>query len=50
MDNPLLDGVEFDAEHPYDKLYTERFSHYGGASIYAVDADGNPTSTLPATG
>ena len=49
MDNPLLDGVEFDAEHPYDKLYTERFSHYGGASIYAVDASGNPTSTLPAT-
>ena len=49
MENPLLKGVEFDAEHPYDKLYTERFSHYGGASIYAVDADGNPTSTLPAT-
>ena len=49
MENPLLDGVEFDAEHPYDKLYTERFSHYGGASIYAVGADGNPTSTLPAT-
>ena len=49
MDNPLLDGVEFDAEHPYDKLYTERFSHYGGASIYAVNASGNPTSTLPAT-
>lgn len=49
MENPLLKGVEFDAKHPYDKLYTERFSHYGGASIYAVDADGNPTSTLPAT-
>ena len=49
MENPLLDGVEFDAEHPYDKLYTERFSHYGGASIYAVGADGDPTSTLPAT-
>ena len=49
MDNPLLKGVEFDAEHPYDKLYTERFSHYGGASIYAVDASGNATSTLPAT-
>lgn len=49
MENPLLKGVEFDAEHPYDKLYTERFSHYGGASIYAVDADGTPTSTLPAT-
>ena len=49
MDNPLLNGVEFDAEHPFDKLYTERFSHYGGASIYAVDASGNATSTLPAT-
>lgn len=49
MENPLLKGVEFDAEHPYDKLYTERFSHYGGASIYAVDASGNATSTLPAT-
>ena len=49
MENPLLNGVEFDEEHPYDKLYTERFSHYGGASIYAVDASGNPTSTLPAT-
>ena len=49
MENPLLKGVEFDAEHPFDKLYTERFSHYGGASIYAVDASGNPTSTLPAT-
>ena len=49
MSNPLLKGVEFDADHPYDKLYTERFSHYGGASIYAVNASGNPTSTLPAT-
>ena len=49
MDNPLLNGVEFDAEHPYDKLYTERFSHYGGASIYAVDASGNAAPTLPAT-
>ena len=49
MENPLLNGVEFDAEHPYDKLYTERFSHYGGASIYAVDTSSNPTSTLPAT-
>ena len=45
----LTDGVIFDAEHPYDKLYTERFSHYGGASVYAVDADGAPTSTLPGT-
>lgn len=48
MDNPLMDGVEVDPDHPYDKLYTERFSHYGGASIYAVGASGHATSTLPA--
>ena len=48
-DSFLTDGVIFDAEHPFDKLYTERFSHYGGASVYAVDADGAPTSTLPGT-
>ena len=48
-DNPLNNGVIFDADHPFDKLYTERFSHYGGASIYAVDANGNATSTLPST-
>ena len=49
MDNFLTSGVIVDADHPYDKMYTERFSHYGGASIYAVDANGNPTSTLPTT-
>ncbi len=48
-DNPLTGGVIYDADHPYDKLYTERFSHYGGASIYAVDASGNATSALPST-
>ena len=48
-DNFLTSGVIVDADHPYDKLYTERFSHYGGASIYAVDAGGNPASTLPST-
>ena len=48
-DSFLTEGVEYDAEHPYDRLYTEVFSHYGGATVYAVDADGNPTSTLPAT-
>ena len=47
--NPLMDGVEFDPEHPNDVLYTERFSHYGGASIYAVGTDGNPTFKLPGT-
>ena len=45
----LTDGVEVDPDHPFDRLYTEVFSHYGGASVYAVDANGNPTSTLPAT-
>ena len=45
----LTDGVEVDPTHPYDRLYTEVFSHYGGASVYAVDADGNPTAALPAT-
>ena len=49
MENFLAAGVEVDSDHPYDKLYTERFSHYGGASVYAVDASGNPTSTLPTT-
>ena len=48
-DNPLTGGVIYDADHPYDKLYTERFSHYGGASIYAVDASGNAASALPST-
>ena len=47
--NPLMDGVEFDPEHPNDVLYTERFSQYGGASIYAVGTDGNPISELPGT-
>ena len=49
MENSLLDGVEFDPDYPYDKMYTERFSHYGGASIYAVDETGNAVSALPAT-
>ena len=48
MENPLLDGVEFDAEHPYDKLYTERFSHYGGRhpDLYAA-RNGQPGSLRP---
>ena len=33
----LTDGVEVDPENPHDRLYTEVFSHYGGASIYTVD-------------
>ncbi len=35
--NFLTDRVEVDPEHPYDRLYTEVFSHYGGASISTVD-------------
>ncbi len=48
-DNFLMEGVEFDAEHPNDRLYSQVFSQYGGASIYAVDGEGNPTTTLPDT-
>ena len=42
-ENFLTEGVEYDAEHPYDRMYTEVFSHYGGASIYTVDG------TMPET-
>ena len=49
MANPLNKGVIVDDDHPYDKMYTERFSHYGGASVYVVDANGTPTSKLPDT-
>ena len=48
-ENFLTAGVEYDAEHPYDRMYTEVFSHYGGATIYAVDGNGTATATLPAT-
>ena len=49
LDHFLMAGVEYNAEHPNDVMYTERFSQYGGASIYAVGTDGNPTSELPGT-
>lgn len=48
-DNFLTDGVEVDPENPNDRMYTEVFSHYGGASIYVADADGNPTTAIPDT-
>ncbi len=47
--NFLTEGVEVDPENPHDRLYTEVFSHYGGASVYTVGADGQAASTLPAT-
>ena len=43
FDNFLVEGVEVDPENPHDRLYTEVFSHYGGASVYTVDG------TLPET-
>ena len=48
-DNFLMNGVEFDPENPNNNLYSQLFSQYGGASIYVVNAEGNPTSTLPDT-
>ena len=48
-DSFLTQGVEYDAAHSYDNMYTQLYSHYGGATIYAVGADGKPTSTLPDT-
>ena len=48
-DNFLMDGVEFDPENPNNNLYSQLFSQYGGASIYVVDADGKPTTEIPAT-
>ena len=47
--NFLMDGVEFDPENPNNNLYSQLFSQYGGASIYVVDAEGNPTTTIPDT-
>ena len=45
----LADGVQYDPANPNNRLYTEVFSQYGGASVYAVDADGEPVSVLPGT-
>ncbi|MBQ7123277.1 MAG: CehA/McbA family metallohydrolase [Oscillospiraceae bacterium] len=42
-DSFLTEGVEVDPENPYDRLYTEVFSHYGGATIFTADG------TLPET-
>ena len=44
FDSFLVDGVEVDAENPHDRMYTEVFSHYGGASVYTVG--GELTSTV----
>lgn len=48
-DHPFTQGIVYDEANPHDNKYTQRFSQYGGSTIYAVDMDGNPTSTLPST-
>ena len=40
----LTEGVEVDPEHPNDRMYTEVFSHYGGASVYAESGDSLPST------
>lgn len=50
--NPLTNGIVFDPAHIYDgqnNIYTQVFSQYGGSTIYAVDAQGAPATTLPAS-
>ena len=49
FDSFLLEDVEYDAENPHNNIYTELYSQYGGASIYVVDGNGNPTTTVPGT-
>ena len=49
FDSFLVEGVEVDPENPNDRLYTEVYSQYGGATIHVVDAEGKMTSTVPAT-
>ncbi|MBQ8264478.1 MAG: S-layer homology domain-containing protein, partial [Oscillospiraceae bacterium] len=45
IDSFLVDGVEVDPENPHDRLYTEVYSHYGGASVYTVDGKLSDTVT-----
>lgn len=46
-DNEFTEGIIYDPENPHDNMYTQRFSHYGGATIHVVDEEENPTSVLP---
>ena len=48
-DSFLVDGVEYDAEHDYDNMYTQLFSQYGGASVYVVDETGSAATQVPDT-
>ncbi|MBQ2920787.1 MAG: CehA/McbA family metallohydrolase, partial [Oscillospiraceae bacterium] len=49
FDSFLVEGVEVDPENPNDRLYTEVYSQYGGATIHVVDENGAMTSEIPAT-
>jgi hypothetical protein len=49
FDNPLSEGIVLDEANPNNRLYSEVFSHYGGSSMYVVDAEGNPSNAIPAT-
>ena len=45
----LVDGVEFDPDNPNNNLYSQLYSHYGGATVYAIDENGDATAALPAS-
>lgn len=47
--NPFTKDIIYDAEYPNDNIYTQRYSQYGGATIYAVDQEGTPTTQLPSS-
>ena len=47
LDSPLMKGVVIDEANPNSLIYSELYSNYGGASVYAVDDNGNVVSTLP---
>ena len=49
FDSFLVEGVEVDPENPNDRLYTEVYSQYGGATIHVVDENSAMTSEIPAT-
>ena len=49
FDSFLVEGVEVDPANPNDRLYTEVYSQYGGATIHVVDENGAMTSEIPAT-
>lgn len=45
----LLEGLVYSEETPFDTKYSQVFSQYGGCSVYIVDGNGTPVSTVPST-